>query len=70
MVEVQAPDAVETSFGAFNGVDAESGRGLDVFPGDHGDVLLKRPEIYQRLDERHALFQWADVDEVGEKICL
>ena len=46
LVEIQAPDAVGFSFDAGNGVDTESGRGLDVFPGDHGDVLVEGPEIY------------------------
>lgn len=70
LVKVQAPDAVEVSFDARDGIDAKSGRGLDVFPGNHGDILLKGPKIYNWLDERHALFQWASVDEVGEKECL
>ncbi len=46
LVKVQAPDAVEVSFDAGEGVDAEFGRGLDVFPGDHGNVLVEGPEIY------------------------
>lgn len=70
LVEIQAPDAVEVSFDAGEGVDAEFGRGLDVFPRDHGDVLVEWPEFYYSLYERHALFQWASVDKVGEKICL
>lgn len=52
LVEIQAPDAVQVALYAGEGVDAESGRGLNVFPGDHGDVLFKRPEVYQWLDER------------------
>lgn len=52
LVEVQAPDAVQVALYAGEGVDAESRRGLNVFPGDHGDVLFKRPEVYQWLDER------------------
>lgn len=70
LVEIQAPDAVEVSFDAGEGVDAEFGRGLDIFPGYHGDILVKGPEIFQWLDQRHALFQWANVDEVGENISL
>ena len=69
-VEVEAPDAVEVAFDAGESVDAEFGRGLNVFPWDHGDVLVKGAEVYQRLDERHALFQRANVDKVGEKIGL
>lgn len=46
LVEVQAPDAVEVSFDAGEGVDAEFGRGLDVLPGDLGDILIEGPKIY------------------------
>lgn len=70
MVKIQAPDTVEVSFDASESVDPEFGRGLDVFPGDHGDVLVEGPEIYQRLNERHALFQWANIKEVSENVCL
>ena len=47
---------MEVSFDAGEGVNTEFGRSLDVFPGDHRDVLVKGPKIYQRLDESHALF--------------
>lgn len=46
LVKIQAPDTVEVSFDASESVDPEFGRGLDVFPGDHGDVLVEGPEIY------------------------
>lgn len=45
LVEVQAPGAVEVSFDTGKRVRAESGRSLDVFPGDHADILNKGPEI-------------------------
>lgn len=45
LVKIEAPDAVEVSFDARDGIDAESGRGLDILPGNHGDVLLKGPKI-------------------------
>ena len=70
MVKIQAPDAVEVSFDTSNGIAAPSGRGLDVLPRDHGDILLNRPEIYQWLDKGNTLFQRASIDEVGEEICL
>lgn len=45
LIEIQAEDAVKISFDAGSGVAAESGRCLDVFPGDHGDILVERSEI-------------------------
>lgn len=70
LVEVQAPHAVEIPFNAGEGVDAEFGLGFDVFPGYHGDVLLEGAEVDDGLNERHALFQWTGIDEVGKEICL
>lgn len=46
LVEIEAPDTVKISFDADERVDAEIGRGLDVFPGHHGDILAGEAEIY------------------------
>jgi len=46
LVKIQAPDTVEISFNASEGVNPEFRRGLDVFPRDHGDVLVEGPEVY------------------------
>lgn len=44
LVKAQAEDAVQAPFDASDGIDAKSGRGLDIFPGDHGDVFGERPK--------------------------
>lgn len=70
LIEVQAPNAVVVSLDTGETVDAKFGLGLDVFPRYHRDVLLKGSEVDDRLDERHAFFQWTDVDEVGKEVGL
>lgn len=45
LIEIQTPDAVKVSFDAGEGVGAELGRGLDIFPGDHGDISIEGAEI-------------------------
>lgn len=58
------------SLDASEGIDAEFGLGFDIFPGDHGDVLIEGPKIDQWLDERYTFFQRTNVNKVGENICL
>ena len=70
LIEVQAPNAMELAFDAGDGIDAESGRSLDVFPGNHGDDLVEGLEVDQWLDKSDALFQWAHVNEVGKEVSL
>ena len=40
------------------------------FLGDRSDVVIKRPEIYQWLDERSTLFRRIKVNQVGKNLCL
>ena len=61
---------MKVPFDAGESVNTKFRRGLDVFPGNHGDVLVKGSKIYQGLDECHAFFQRANVDEVSKDVCL
>ena len=45
LIEIQAPNAMELAFDAGDGVDAKFGRGLDVFPRNHGNVLVEGSEV-------------------------
>ena len=51
-------------------VDAESRLALDILPGDHGDVLFEGTDVDDGMKECHALFQWTNVDEIGEDVGL
>lgn len=70
LIQVQTPGAVVVSLDASDGIDAEFGLGLDIFPGDHGDVLIEGPKIDQWLDDRYTFFQGTNVRQIGEYICL
>ena len=45
LVKIQPKHVMKASFDAGDSVDTESGRSLDVFPGDHSNVLGEGPEI-------------------------
>ena len=69
-IEIQAPNAMEAAFDACNRVDAKFGRGLDVPPGNHGNVLVEGPKVDYWLDQSDALVQWSHINEVGEEVSL
>ena len=57
---------MEVAFNAGDGVDAEFGRGLDLFSDNHSGGLVEVLEVDWWFDGGDALFQWALVNEDGK----
>ena len=64
LVDVDAVDAMHSSFDARHPIDPKFRLRFDVLPWYFRDVLGDRVEIDQLVDQFHALIQWTSVDDV------